>query len=44
MLAPELTLGASATMTGGGKWAIANAAGRQVLADLQLSCGALPSL
>ncbi len=37
-LAPKLTLGASAAIGDGGKWTIANAAGSQVLADLQLTC------
>jgi hypothetical protein len=37
-LAPKLTLGASAAIDGGGKWTIANAAGSQVLADVQLTC------
>jgi hypothetical protein len=37
-LAPQLTLGASAAIDGGGKWTIANASGSQVLADLQLAC------
>jgi hypothetical protein len=40
-LAPKLTLGASAAIGGGGKWTIANSAGSQVLADLQLTCGRL---
>jgi hypothetical protein len=40
-LAPKLTLGASAAIDGGGKWTIANTAGGQVLADLQLTCGRL---
>ena len=40
-LAPKLTLGASAAIAGGGKWTIANAAGSQVLADLQLTCARL---
>ena len=37
-LAPKLKLGASAAIAGGGKWTIANAAGSQVLAGLQLTC------
>jgi hypothetical protein len=41
LLAPHLTLGASAAVDGGGKWTIANSAGSQVLADLQLTCGRL---
>ena len=40
-LAPKLTLGASAAIARGGKWTIRNAAGSQVLADLQLTCGRL---
>jgi hypothetical protein len=38
-LAPKLSLGASAAIDGGGRWTIANAAGSEVLADLQLTCG-----
>ena len=37
-LAPNLTLGGSAAIDGGGKWTITNAARSQVLADLQLTC------